>query len=134
MTIIHISSIERAQVLLTIDGLNAATFEEENYLYRASSKVSVVIDGAEKAGYVLSSNEEVMKIQLVDNSIIECAPPQWNEDANEYDYVEGANCAPWIKQFTPIRFSVQSSGEVKITLHRFCVRADNNHYFYHGSS
>ena len=84
--------------------------------------------------YVLSSNGNEMEIQLTDNSSILCAPPQWNEIEHKYDYVAGTNDAPWIKQFTPIHFAIQSSGEVKNTLHRFSVRADNNEYFYNGSS
>ena len=77
VTIIHICSIERAQELLTIDGLSAATFEEDNYLYHASARVSVVINAREQAGFVLSSNGNEIEIQLTDNSSTLCAPSQW---------------------------------------------------------
>ena len=124
-TIIHISSIARAKELLTIDGLSAVSFEEHNLKYSASAKVHVDFNGPEMAGYVLASSEEGLKVQLTDNRIFRVSNLQWNEVNFTYDFHKAVNCAR-MKQFVPIHFAVNSSGEVKITLNRFTVDLQNN--------
>ena len=125
-TIIHISSIARAKELLTIDGLSAVSFEEHNLKYSASAKVHVDFNRQEMAGYVLASSEEGLKVQLTDNRIVRLSNPQWNEVNVTYDFYEPVNCAR-VKQFVPICFAVNSSGEVKLTLKRFTVDLDNDY-------
>ena len=71
VTKVDIPCIQRANQLLTIDRLSAATFEEDGHLYCTSAKVCVVNNGGDKAGYIFTSNKKQFKIQLVDNSIIE---------------------------------------------------------------
>ena len=125
-TIIHISSITRAKELLTINGLSAVSFEEHNLKYSASAKVHVDFKGQEMAGYVLASSEEGLKVQLIDNHIVAVSNPQWNEGNFTYDFHKAVNGA-CVKEFVPICFAVNSSGEVKITVNHFTVDLDNTY-------
>ena len=124
VTIIHISSIERVRELFTVSGLCGVVFDEQNHKFSACAKVAVQSNGKEMAGYVLScSTKNKMKVHMVDNSIIECDCPKWNDADHNYDYVQSVD-AHYIKEFVPIRFAIMTSGEVKITLNRFTVDHD----------
>ena len=131
-TIIHISSIARAKELLTINGSSAVSFEEHNLKYSASAKVHVDFNGQEMAGYVLASSEEGLKVQLTDNCIVTVSNLQWNEGNFTYDFQKAVNGAR-VKEFVPICFAVNSSGEVIITPDRFTVDLDNIYVHKHSS-
>ena len=121
VTIIDISSIDRVRELLTVSGLCGVVFDEQNHKFSACAKVAVQSNGKEMVGYVLScSTKNKMKVHMVDNSIIECDCPKWNDADHNYDYVQSVD-AHYINEFVPIRFAIMTSGEVKITLNRFTV-------------
>ena len=69
---------------------------------------------------------------MTDNRIVTVSNPQWNEGNFTYDFHEAVNGAR-VKEFVPIRFAVNSSGEVKIILNRFTVYLDNNYVHQHSS-
>ena len=78
------------------------------------------------AGYVLScSTKNKMKVHMADRSIIEFDCPKRNDAGHKYDYVKLVE-AHYIKECLPIRFTIMSPGEVKITLNHFTVDQDGN--------
>ena len=120
VTVIHLSSIDRAKSLLNIDGLSGATFEEDNYKFSASPKVSLLCHGRSISGYVLSRTNNELIIRTTNNDIIHCRAPKWIEGENKYQYYP-QEVGTYVQEFWPICFAVSTSLEVKITLHRFTV-------------
>ena len=59
------------------------------------------------------------------NIIIECDRQKWNDAGHIYDYIESVE-AHYIKEFLPTRFTIMTSGELKITLNHFTVDQDGN--------
>ena len=120
VTVIHLSSIDRAKSLLNIDGLSGATFEEDNYKFSASPKVYLLCHGRSISGYVLSHTNNKLIICTTNNDNIECRAPKWIEGENKYQYYP-QEVGTYVQEFWPIRFAVSTSLEVKITLHCFTV-------------
>ena len=79
MTDIHLSSIDRAKSLLNIDALSKATFEEDNYKFSASPKVSLLCHGRSISGYILSRTNNELVIRTTNNDNIQCRAPKWIE-------------------------------------------------------
>jgi len=133
VTIIHISSIERVKKLLTIDGVSAATFEENNLSFSASPKAYVICDGQEIEGYVLRRRNSNLIIRTSNNDIVECRAPKWVENLQKYQYFIQEGRA-YVKEFAPIRFLVSAHGEVKITLYRYTVDIQSGNIVVNSSS
>ena len=62
---------------------------------------------------------------MVDNSIIDCDCPKWNDAGHKYDCVSLVD-PNYIKESVPIHFAIMASGEVKITLNQFTFHQDGN--------
>lgn len=64
---------------------------------------------------------------MVENSIVECDCPNWNNTEICYDYVESVK-PHYIKEFVPIRCVIMSSRKVKITMNHFTVDQDGTFF------
>ena len=76
MTLIQVLIIDRVE-LLTASRLCGVVFDDHNFKFSASAKVSVKSNGQEMLGYVLScSTNNKMKVYISDNIIIGCYCPK----------------------------------------------------------
>ena len=109
--------------LVTLNSFTSVCKTLNSKVYSCVGKVSVIKNGREMFGYILSESGNSIKVVLASNTTVELERPKltYSENTNKFSYVFPAASVRRYRniEYNPIRMIVKADGTVRCILNRY---------------
>ena len=121
--LIHIASNARIKKLFSLNSFTSVCETLNGKVYSCAGKVSVIKNGREMLGYILSESGNSIKVVLANNTTVELDRPKfrYSENTNKFQYIFPSAPARRYRiiEYNPIRIIVKADGTVRYILNRY---------------
>ena len=125
-TVIHVMSLRRVLEIFTIEQLCCFKFIRGSRVHACCAKVSTRLKESGKPtgpimnGYIMEETARHWRVRLCDNSLVDFRRGIWSRVTGAYSFPDRSTCDRVITEVWPVRLILYDSGEVQMTLIRYC--------------